>query len=227
MAPVSLSHHAMWYLFLIGFALIFLWFLFLWKRKKKRREQAYQEAGESGERQVAARLKKIGRFRHYRYLHNLYLPIKEGTTQIDHIVAGAFGVLVVESKQYSGEVYGHPSEERWLHIKKGKRRKFYNPIMQNQTHVLSVRAILAAEEIFCVPVYSLVVFAGNHLRLLVPKGAGVVPLKKLKKELKKGIYRQDNGVDAAQIIRALEKNALTGKKVEKEQKKYAASRKQK
>ena len=193
-------------------------------KKKANRKKESKIAGDEGEQQVAAKLKRIGLFRGYKVLNNIYLPMKEGLTQIDHIVIGPFGILVVESKLFSGEVYGNPSEEKWLHSKNGKKRNFYNPIMQNQTHIRCIRALLAKESIYNIPIFDLVVFAGNKLDLMVPRDLPVVKLKKLKKELKKKDYKKDRGIDVKSLCSFFETQAVTDKKQIKEHLKYVKSK---
>lgn len=209
---------------LLAALVILLILIFVFLRKNSKRKKAWKVAGDEGEQQVAAKLKRIGLFRGYKVLNDIYLPMKEGLTQIDHIVIGHFGILVVESKLFSGEVYGNPSEERWLQSKNGKKRTFYNPIMQNQTHIRCIRALLAREGIYNIPIFDLVVFAGNKLDLMVPRDLPVIKLKKLKKELKKRDYKKDRGIDVKSLCEFFESQEVTDKKQIKEHLKYVKSK---
>lgn len=182
---------------------------------KRAKEDATLKAyGSIGEKVVGRRLKRFGFMRNYKYLNNVYFPLYDSTTQIDHIVIGSFGVLIVETKNFSGEVYGNPAEKDWLQVKKGIRRSFYNPIMQNKTHVDNIRHIFAEEEIYNVKVYSLVVFADKKLELNVPPGCFVVKINKLKRELKRRVYRVDNGVDVDLVYQTLQRHRIESKRVE-------------
>ena len=40
-------------------------------------------------------------------------PSGQGTTQIDHIVFSPFGIFVVETKNYSGWIFGNPKSAKW------------------------------------------------------------------------------------------------------------------
>ena len=102
------------------------------------------------------------------------------TVQIDHIVVSEKGVLVVETKNYSGRIYGDKSQTMWTQVLKyGKvKNKLYNPIKQNETHCYYVRKIIGEN----VPIRSVVVFAQNNTEYIRCTGE-VVGLKSLKKYL--------------------------------------------
>lgn len=38
----------------------------------------------------------------YIVLHDLLLPYKDGTTQIDHVIISPYGIFVIETKNYTG-----------------------------------------------------------------------------------------------------------------------------
>ena len=57
--------------------------------------------GRQGEKKVAAVLKKSGKSRGCRLINNAYLPLYKGSCEVDHILIGDFGVLVVETKSIS------------------------------------------------------------------------------------------------------------------------------
>ncbi len=42
----------------------------------------------------------------YLLLKNVTLPTEDGSTQIDHIVVSQFGVFVIETKNYTGWIFG-------------------------------------------------------------------------------------------------------------------------
>ena len=62
-------------------------------------------------------------------------PSGQGTTQIDHIVFSPFGIFVVETKNYSGWIFGNPKSAKWCQCFYGKRFYFQNPYRQNYKHV--------------------------------------------------------------------------------------------
>ena len=62
-----------------------------WMKKRK-----LQKLGKEGEKQVSRILRRYARLRSYKVIDDLYLPLYDKTTQIDHVLIGFFGILVVE-----------------------------------------------------------------------------------------------------------------------------------
>ena len=50
------------------------------------------------------------------------------TTQIDHIVVSIYRIFVLETKNYTGLVYGTDYSKSWTHFIKSNEYKFMNPI---------------------------------------------------------------------------------------------------
>lgn len=90
-------------------------------------------------------------------LANLYVPYKGATTEIDVLLVHKTGVYVIESKNYSGKVYGYEDTKNWAQYLGGKKFSFYNPIKQNQTHM----NVLAANGLPKEHMESLIVFGAQ------------------------------------------------------------------
>lgn len=73
----------------------------------------------------------------YEVLENLLLPDgRGGLTQIDHVVISAFGVFVIETKNWDCRVFGSEQQWQWTLIYPGGARKRpMNPLDQNEKHV--------------------------------------------------------------------------------------------
>lgn len=80
-------------------------------------------------------------------LTNVYVPKETGgTTEIDVVMIHEKGIYVIESKNYSGWIYGDEKNKNWTQtFKNGKHEKFYNPIWQNQTHIRHLMKLLNIE----------------------------------------------------------------------------------
>ena len=98
------------------------------------------------------------------------------TTQIDHIVINQSGIYVIETKNYSGRIYGQENQLEWTQVLNyGKvKNKLYNPIKQNKTHVYHILNILGKD----IPVVSAVVFVQGNTQYI--NASGVYNLKGLK-----------------------------------------------
>ena len=116
------------------------------------------------------------------YVINDLILVNEGkSSQIDHIVINPRGIFVIETKNYSGEIYGSENQREWTQVLAyGKvKNKLYNPLKQNATHIYNVKKIVGR-----LPVYSLVVFVQNNTHNIYAKG--VIPLSALKTTLQSG-----------------------------------------
>lgn len=71
----------------------------------------------------------------YLRLSDVMLPVPGGTTQIDHVVVSRFGVFVIETKNYSGWIFGHPNDTQWTKTVYREKYRFQNPLHQNAGHV--------------------------------------------------------------------------------------------
>ncbi len=74
---------------------------------------------------------------HHRTLVNVYVPKDDnGTTEIDLVYIHETGIYVIESKNYSGWIFGSEKNKTWRQtFKTGRKEQFYNPIWQNNTHI--------------------------------------------------------------------------------------------
>lgn len=99
---------------------------------------------------------------HKRYLFNLYIPNKKGqTTELDVVLLHESGIYVFESKNYSGWIFGTESQQYWTQTLpdgngQSQKRKFFNPILQNQIHIKYLKAFLSDQTL---PIYSYIVFS--------------------------------------------------------------------
>ncbi|MBQ3386094.1 MAG: NERD domain-containing protein, partial [Eggerthellaceae bacterium] len=71
-----------------------------------------------------------------RFLFNVYLPTNHGeTTEADIILFTKLGLVVIESKNYSGWIFGSEQQANWTQtLPQGRRtqkNRFYNPLWQN------------------------------------------------------------------------------------------------
>jgi len=82
----------------------------------------------------------------YRSVHNVTLQMPDGTTQIDHVIVSRYGVFVVETKNYSGWIYGSERDAQWTQVLFGKKVRFQNPLRQNYRHVASLATFLDLPE---------------------------------------------------------------------------------
>lgn len=117
--------------------------------------------GTRSERQMVLQLLKNG-IPAQAIFHDLYFNNKSGTiSQVDLVVATKVGIIVFEIKEYSGWLFGTGDQTNWTQVLAyGKEKyQFYNPIIQNQKHIVSI--INQLDQFRNIPFYSIIVFFGN------------------------------------------------------------------
>ncbi|OTG89162.1 nuclease-related domain-containing protein [Acinetobacter sp. ANC 3813] len=98
--------------------------------------------GKVGELVVSAHVKLYLK-EPYILLNDLTLPDAEGgTTQIDHIVLSPYGLFVVETKNYTGWIFGGARQKMWTQKIYKKTYKFQNPLHQNYKHMKVLEDVL-------------------------------------------------------------------------------------
>ncbi|MGN0846598.1 MAG: NERD domain-containing protein [Kiritimatiellia bacterium] len=96
----------------------------------------------SGEEWVADRLSELPRER-FVVLNDVMLPTRDGiTTQVDHVVLGTTGIFVVETKDYSGWIFGDEKARQWTQSFRSGKYKFQNLIRQNWRHIYVMADLL-------------------------------------------------------------------------------------
>ena len=97
-----------------------------------------------------------------KYVINNLMIVNEGkSSQIDHILINQSGVFVIETKNYAGRIYGQEEQKEWTQVfNYGKtKNKFYNPIMQNKTHIYALSKLIGRNDCY----FSLIVFPKAQL----------------------------------------------------------------
>lgn len=115
-----------------------------------------QSKGERGESTVAKILGETIIGKQY-VINDLLFKNESGQScQIDHIYINKFGIWVIETKNYSGRIYGDENQREWTQVLAygNEKNKFYNPIKQNATHIYHLSKYLKAKNIF----HNIVVF---------------------------------------------------------------------
>jgi hypothetical protein len=142
-----------------------------YKNKKYKKTAYYQitknlfsdvkgDAGRYGEYLIYKRLQHLenegGKF-----LFNIYVPkTYYETTEVDLLLICSKGLVVFESKNFSGWIFGNETHKSWtqtLPISRGQSHKerFYNPIMQNAAHIKHLEPFVGKN----VPMWSVIVFS--------------------------------------------------------------------
>lgn len=68
-------------------------------------------------------------------LINTYIPNGNHTNEIDLILINNYGIFVIESKGYSGWIFGNEINKTWTQIIYKYKTHFFSPIIQNRIHI--------------------------------------------------------------------------------------------
>ena len=94
----------------------------------------------------------------YRRNHNVIIPSKSGTTQIDHILVSPFGVFIVETKNMKGWIFGSENQSNWTQVLYRKKYSFQNPLRQTFRQKKILAEYLGLDESF---IHAVVFFVGD------------------------------------------------------------------
>ena len=114
--------------------------------------------GARGERRVDSVLNRKLPANEYKVFHDITLPSSYGSTQIDHIVVSRYGLFVIETKNYTGWIFGDAKSKQWTQVVFKEKNRFMNPLRQNYKHTKAVESFFSLRPKY---VHSVVVFVGD------------------------------------------------------------------
>jgi hypothetical protein len=113
--------------------------------------------GQTGEILVALEVSSLDNST-YLAFHNVTVEADDGTSQIDHVILSRFGVFVVETKNYTGWIFGEDKQAEWTCILGPHKYTFQNPLRQNYRHIKVLSELLGLEEN---KFYPIIAFCGD------------------------------------------------------------------
>ena len=149
-------------LYYIFFAL----FIGYWFGRYRSRSFSFQNRGEA---LLTSEIQANFKAPDFHLLNHITLKLKDGTTQIDHILVSRFGVFVIETKTYKGWIFANPKQATWTQVLYRSKFRFQNPIFQNSLHVRAVERLL--DFLPAEAIKSAVVFTGQaEFKTDIPSG---------------------------------------------------------
>lgn len=119
--------------------------------------------GRQGEKIVSHILQRYCKSEHDYVLNNIILfdATTRRSSQVDHILICSNGIFVIETKNYSGIIYGNDLQHEWTQALAygNTKNKLHSPVKQNATHIYLVKQILQNKY----PVHGFVVFVKNNI----------------------------------------------------------------
>ena len=103
------------------------------------------------------RIRRVLTARSPNVLHDFILPgAYGGLVKINHAILTAGGILCIQTKHYNGIIFGGEHEPQWTNVDGTVRRRFLNPLIQNEGRTRALRNAVPD-----VPVANVVVFTGS------------------------------------------------------------------
>jgi len=100
--------------------------------------------GAKGESKVSSILQSLPDG--YHVVNNVIIPTRNATSQIDHVLVSVYGVFVIETKNYSGWIFGSDNSKKWKQTFPKSSHYFYNPIKQNWAHIYAFSDFLKLDK---------------------------------------------------------------------------------
>jgi len=179
--------------------------------------------GKQGEKQVATRLARLPRDR-FKILNDLILQSGGYSTQIDHVVVSIYGIFVIETKYYQGDIYGGENSEYWTQNIYGHKYQLRNPLWQNQAHIKAIRKAIG--DTGKIPIYNIVAFSAQA-SLHVSSSLPVLYWQSVVPYIKRYDQQVISESKAEEIYSTLSKANVTDKKLRKGHLKSVQQSKQK
>lgn len=187
-----------------------------YRKESKIKYSQLHEKGTYGEFLTFVELEKFQH--HKKIVVNPYLPRRDKTTsEIDLVFINATGIYVIESKNFSGSIYGKESDFNWTQfLGKWKKPTFYNPIKQNDTHIKVLQNNLDLPK--NISIFSIIIFS-DKCKLKVVSSTPVIHRKDLINEINEAYKMNkhiltDSQID--EIYKQLKKYTNASKKVKKQ-----------
>lgn len=116
-------------------------------------------------------------------LHGFILPgAYGGLAKIDHAMMTTGGLLCIRAMRCTGTVFGDAGEPQWSNVTDGRRRRFLNPVIQNEGRVRALSQVVPD-----VPVQNLVIFP-DGVEFTAPPPPNVIRLAELDSYIAKFVF---------------------------------------
>lgn len=157
------------------------------------------------------RIRRILRQASRDLLEDFILPgVYGGLTKIDHAVLTSGGIICIQTKHYNGIVFGGPDEPQWTNVDGVRRRKFLNPMIQNEGRTKALQKVVPN-----VPVANLIVFTGS-IQFTSPRAKNVIHVRELNSYIAKFVFGPCKITDWDAVWMTVKAAALTDDETRKD-----------
>ena len=133
-----------------------------------------------------------------------------GLTRIDHAILTSGGILCIQTKHYNGIIFGDSNEPQWTNVDGIHRRKFLNPLIQNEGRTRALQKAVPD-----VPVANLIVFTGD-VNLTSATEKNVIHVRNLDSYIAKFVFGPCKITDWDAVWMSVKSAALTDEESRKD-----------
>ena len=161
-----------------------------------------------GREAVVRQLVRYAAANEYKVVEPIALTGTHGTTDLDAVLVGWFGILGVKCLGYGGDVYGSRDEADWVQSYGGSRRSFQNPLTRAEASGRVIRDVLFEAGMKNIPVETAVIFTGKNTQLMLPRSTGHYTLQSFAAYLKSGHFTEDKNVQVEPVAQLLREKSV-------------------
>lgn len=149
----------------------------------------------------------------YTSFNNFIVVDENVSTQIDHIIVSKYGVFVIETKDWSGWIYGYEKDKTWTQNMFGTKTRFQNPLHQNHRHKMSLANYLDIDVEKIIPI--IMVWGNCEFKTRMPDNVilgGITGCTDYIKEYSDVVLTDKEVIDICEKLRSgkAEMNLLSG-----------------
>jgi len=136
-------------------------------------------AGVEGEKKVATFLAKE-LSDDWLLLNDVEIKSNNKTAQIDHVLVGPYGIVLIETKNVKGRISLTGDKQYWCQDKKYDTKEFYSPTLQARGHEAAVKSIVSLFNLNqFIPIRSIALFCDDQIELSLPRFVDGIPVKSM------------------------------------------------
>ena len=168
--------------------------------------EVWDSEGKNAAGKTRSILKRYAMLRNFKVLSNLQFETERGTIEVENVLIGFFGILIVHTCGMRGEYYKDATGEKWTVVSGVFRKSIENPHLQQQKAIAAMREIFAKNKIYKIP-FEKVVFISSRSKktaILIPASDELVLPGRLSSYLDKERFDNDANVDVEQLAGILE-----------------------
>ena len=143
----------------------------------------------------------------YTVFYSVVIPSGGGTRRIPHLVVSQFGVFVICALHRSGRITGTRVQDLWSQTSWGRKKRFNNPVYQNELSVQALERLLGQSGIWS---HSMIALTSD-CSFTGERPAEVIPVGKLVPAIRHQGRKMLEPAACHEILRTIKENRIESK----------------